>query len=149
VATSTTPGGGEQEHAGQQQEHTEQREALRKLTTAVALVVLRVNEMRASSRRWASFWRMREDDRRLLFITFIGGLAANIGLVIIVGLGLVMARLIHRYPQAVLYLGIVTAGMIILVVAVPVVSRAFTFALAVLLATILFLGLVGYAAGIR
>jgi hypothetical protein len=148
VATTTTSGDDEQEHAEQQQEHTKQREAVRKLKTAVELAESKLDETRANWRRRTSFGRLAEDDRRLLFVTFIGALAANVGLVLIVGLGVVVARVLHRYPLGLLYLGIMTLTMIFLLLAVPTLRLGSLLCL-VLLTTILVLGLVGYAAGIH
>jgi hypothetical protein len=47
---------------------------------------------------------MAEDDKRVLLITFVGGLAANVGLVLVVALGLLEAHLIHRYRHEVVNL---------------------------------------------
>jgi hypothetical protein len=45
------------------------------------------------------YWQLGDDDKRILYITVVGGLAANIGLVVIVGLGLAVTHLIHRYQH--------------------------------------------------
>jgi len=55
----------------------------------------------AEQERERPLWQLSGDDRRLLLITFVGGLAANVGLVLIVGLGLAVAHLIHRYQHAI------------------------------------------------
>ena len=55
------------------------------------------------------FWKLREDDQRPLLITFLGGLAANIGLVPVLALGLLVVRLIHKLglvPMAVIVAGL-------------------------------------------
>jgi hypothetical protein len=48
------------------------------------------------------FWQLASDDKRLLYITVIGGLAANVGAVLVVGLGILEAHLIHRYRHSLL-----------------------------------------------
>lgn len=119
--------------------------------------------------RGRQFWELREDDKRLLFITIVGGLAANIGLVLIVGLGLAEAHLIHRYqhslailfgPQLAAITGSVSgafAGAISSRRTGPgrqksrrsVTTGHISLGIAVLLTTILILALVGYAAGVK
>jgi hypothetical protein len=50
------------------------------------------------------FWQLGEDDQRLLYVTFLGTVAGGVALVLIVGLSLVEAHLIHRYQHSVLNL---------------------------------------------
>jgi hypothetical protein len=45
-----------------------------------------------SPRRDRPFWDLRDSDWRLLYLTFAAGLAANVGLVLAVGLGLALAH---------------------------------------------------------
>jgi hypothetical protein len=54
-------------------------------------------------------WELNADDRRVLLITFAGGLAANVAVVLIVGLGLAMAHVIHREPRQFV---IIAVGMV-------------------------------------
>jgi hypothetical protein len=46
------------------------------------------------------FWHLGRDDQRTLYITIVGGLVANVGLVLIVRLGLTEAHLLHRYEHS-------------------------------------------------
>ena len=43
------------------------------------------------------FWKLREDDQRLVFATFLGGLAANVGLGLILALGLLVVHGIRKF----------------------------------------------------
>jgi hypothetical protein len=51
-----------------------------------------------------------EDDKRILYITFVGWLATSVGLVLIVGLGLAVTHLIHRYQPV---LGSVVVAIVV------------------------------------
>jgi hypothetical protein len=108
------------------------------------------------------FWHLREDDQRLLFITIVGGLAANVGLVLIVGLGLAVIQVIHRYPKVIPYF----KGWAVIIVLLNVgntlvwigrsklnsrqrADRAISLVALGLLCAITILALIGYAAGIK
>jgi ABC-type spermidine/putrescine transport system permease subunit II len=43
------------------------------------------------------YWDLNEDDKRMLLIAFIGTLAANVGLVLTLALGLLVARRVNHY----------------------------------------------------
>jgi hypothetical protein len=116
---------------------------------------------RHEPQRGRPFWELREDDKRVLFITILGALAANVGLVLIVGLGLVEAHLIHRFQHSLLTLFGPQLVVIFGTSMVPFVNalrsrrtpddpidRVF-LAVAALLSAILILALAGYAAGIK
>lgn len=121
-----------------------------------------------------AFWNLGVDDKRVLYITIIGGVAANVALVLIVGLGILEAHLIHRYRHQ---LSTVIAPQVLAALA-SAVSSAITsrfrgrairernsgasdsrrreivfgriaLGFAVLIATVLILALVGLAAGVK
>ncbi len=77
----------------------------------------------AESQVASRFWHLREDDKRLLFITVVGGLAANVGLVLIVGLGVLEAHLIHHYEHAALIVILVQLGVMALSAASGIVAN--------------------------
>lgn len=68
----------------------------------------RVPAQQQEARR--SFWQLNDDDKRMLYITIIGGLAANIGLVLVVGLGLAIVRRPHGSFAALLVIAAGTFG---------------------------------------
>jgi hypothetical protein len=106
------------------------------------------------------FWQFGGDDKRMLCIAFLGTVASGVALVLIVGFGLLEAHLIHRYrheltglafSQLGLLLGL-PASLALLAMAVPALTKGvkiIALAYAALLITVVILGLVGYAAGIR
>jgi hypothetical protein len=47
--------------------------------------------------RSRKFWNLNVDDQRVMYITVVGGLAANVGLVLVIALGFLEVHLIHRY----------------------------------------------------
>lgn len=96
------------------------------------------------------FWHLKEDDQRTLFIVFVGGLAANIGVVLIVGLGLGLDRWMrtHHFRDWLLAVLIVVVGMAVLYLAVPTVRLGAAIAV-LLMGAIILVGLVGYAAGLK
>ena len=66
------------------------------------------------------FWSLLRDDQRLVFATFLGGLAANIGLVLVLALGLLVVHLIHRYEHALAFtIGITAIQVIATTLATP------------------------------
>jgi hypothetical protein len=117
------------------------------------------------------FWNLREDDQRMLYVTIIGGLAANVGLVIIVGLGIAVAHVIHHYEHESWWIWAIAVSQVLGTISAlgaqlitrrpsPVGSKvaprlstypAGRVALAgmTLVASILILAAVGYAAGVR
>lgn len=107
------------------------------------------------------FWQLALDDKRMLYITFVGGLAANIGLVLVVGLGLLMVRIMQRSHTGFVALVDVasTVGVFALTSASAGVllgrkhrlSRVFWafVCVAALAFAVIGVALVGYAAGIK
>jgi hypothetical protein len=112
------------------------------------------DEKREKSR---PYWHLEDGDKRVLYITVIGGLAANIGLVLIVGLGLALTHVIHRYhligQTGISALASFIGGIGVLAQSAVTTkhSRTRTASVAALfvLAAILILALVGYAAGVK
>jgi hypothetical protein len=105
---------------------------------------------------WPEKWS--DADKRLLAITFVGGLAANVGLVVVLAVGFFAARAVRWYVRAdattsfaasmvlvaALFAGAMTLGF----------SKSRRWRIAALVALflspiILVLGFIGYAAGLR
>lgn len=104
------------------------------------------------------------DDKRILYITIIGGLAANVGLVLVVALGVLEVHLIHRYRDGLDALGhiatvqgvasasLMTATLGIMNALKGAAARIVAHVIWVILglaAAITILAFVGYAAGVR
>jgi hypothetical protein len=107
---------------------------------------------------WAEQWSGA--DKRLFLITFLGGLAANVGLVVVVALAVLTARGLAWYfrhanglANNVIFYGVV--AILTGVVSVPWVFkslrryRAVSLAIGLLPLAIYLLGLLGYLAGIK
>ncbi|HUA41409.1 MAG TPA: hypothetical protein VMA32_07590 [Streptosporangiaceae bacterium] len=116
-------------------------------------------------------WHLRDDDKRLLFITtvgaFIGGLAANIGLVLTVGLGLLIAHHIRNSRDALhaLLTGLEVLAAIFLAPSLVVLLLAYRtrtvrqtardlltrllLPAGIFFAVVLLLALIGHAAGLK
>jgi predicted lipid-binding transport protein (Tim44 family) len=58
----------------------------------------------APAKKRRPLWDLRDSDRRLLFVTIVGGLAANVGLVLIVGLGLTAASFFTTFGDGFFFL---------------------------------------------
>jgi hypothetical protein len=102
------------------------------------------------------FWHLEIDDKRTLYITILGGLAANIGAVLIIGLGLVEAHLIHRYRHTLPAVLLPQAGFVAVNLVLGFASSSFSKSMpggdrskGDLLARRISLGLVGLAAGVK
>ena len=108
------------------------------------------------------FWDLAEDDKRTLYMTIVGGLVANVGLVLIVGLGLLEAHLISRYKHALgsLIWGQLAplGGAVVALLGLSAASdnprrqriaRYAGVGIAALVVAVAILGVVGYAAGIK
>jgi len=111
-------------------------------------------------------WDLREDEKRLLAITAVGGLAANLGLVLIVGLAVVLLRQLRHHGEFhTLWAGGLTfvAGVLAggLFSVVRLVRRGqpwsnalralrwLTLLMATVIASVLVLAFIGYAAGLK
>jgi hypothetical protein len=122
----------------------------------------------ADQREARPYWKLAEDDKRGLFITIVGGLAANVGLVLVLALGLLIDHQLRRngvsFGTLFLTTALITFGAAVLAVLVLIVrsrrrgkpgarlARALlNFLTGVyLLATAIFLlAVVGYAAGVK
>jgi hypothetical protein len=66
-------------------------------------------------RQASRFWHLGDDDKRLLFITFVGGLAANVGVVLIIGLGLLAVHQVEHAHDALLVLGVAVLVTVVLI----------------------------------
>jgi len=115
-------------------------------------------EKKAERKSWAAQWS--DADKRLFLITLLGGLAANVGLVIIVALGFLSARGIAWYVRhgndiASTYYIYVVVGILTGIVWLPLRFKSFrryrvvSLVIGSLPTGILLLGLLGYLAGIR
>jgi hypothetical protein len=111
----------------------------------------------------SSFWHIERADKRVLYIVVIAGLAANLGVVLVVGLRVLEAHLAHRYGLAVVALvltQLVLAGLGALATragsfpasprsgAGSVILSRVCFCVAALLGVIPLLALVGLAVGV-
>ena len=126
---------------------------------------VRAGQLAAQGKVLRPVWKLSQDDKRLLFITAAGGLAANIGLVLVVGLGLVVLHETNRYQHAInKYFFLVLLAPLILIYPASIlvaltpkrwrprvgVGVVIVLGLVVILPYILWLLVViGYAAGIR
>jgi hypothetical protein len=107
------------------------------------------------------FWRLDESDQRTLYLLVIGGLAANVGLVLVVGLGLLLAHELDRYHAGFLGLVDIASSVGSFAVAFAVVSMVFSkkhrlnkgfwvsTGIIILAVAVVLLAVIGYAAGIK
>jgi hypothetical protein len=119
-----------------------------------------------------AIWKLNNADMRMLYITFIGGLAANVGVVLVVGLGLAIVRRPHGSLAALLVIAAGTFGSLAAAIfmawlakkrlplqqfrpvqqflgAVFIVFFRVLVGLLSLLCAVIVIALVGYAAGVK
>jgi hypothetical protein len=106
-------------------------------------------------------WDLREDEKRLLAITVVGGLTANVGLVLVVGLGLLIAKVARAHggfvTLIVLACGVAVYSFTAVVLTLLPSRQRNTFHVirlgfvgtTILAWSVVLLAAIGYAAGVR